>query len=592
MYRTNLCGDVTEQLLDKKIIISGWVNSRRDHGDLIFIDLRDFSGVLQVVFDPAKNKTLHEKAHELKGEYVLKVEGVVRKRPEGTQNPKIKTGMVEISADNVEILNISQTTPFEIDGSTSISEEVRLKYRYLDLRRSNMQNNLRLRSKMIQSMRDFLSKDGFVEVETPILTKSTPEGARDYLVPSRVNAGNFYALPQSPQLFKQILMVSGFDKYYQIARCFRDEDLRADRQPEFTQLDMEMSFVNADDIFDVCEKMLKTICKTFKKIDVPTPFKRITHGECIRKYGTDKPDLRINFPEIQEISDIFSKTDFKIFKDVLAKKGKICALLAKTCGDLSRQKIDELISYSQECGAKGLAYFKVEKSGLTSQIKKFFNEDELAALNQRMQAKDGDLILIVADKKEIPFLVLGQLRTYIAKLRKLISTEKNEFLWVIDFPLFKYNNEEKRWESEHHPFTSCKKEDAHLLDGNDLAGIRSNAYDLVVNGNEIASGSIRIHEKAVQEKIFTKIGMSKETSEKRFGFLLESFKYGAPPHGGIALGIDRFVTLFTGSQSIRDVIAFPKTQKAYCPMTKAPSEIDEKQIKELHLKITKIKGDV
>ena len=583
MLRTHTCGDLNNKHIGEETTLAGWVHSRRDHGELIFIDLRDRYGITQVVFDPKENRELHTKAHQLKSEYVIQVKGKVRPRPEGTENKKLSTGTIEVLSTGVEIFNESLTPPFEIDDSVTVSEETRLKYRYVDLRKPLIQRNLRLRHKMMKTMRDFLDEKDFMEVETPILTKSTPEGARDYLVPSRQNVGKFYALPQSPQLFKQLLMVSGFDRYFQIARCFRDEDLRADRQPEFTQLDIEMSFIEEDDMFSLCEEMLSLLVKKVMDIEIKTPFPRLRYADAMKRFGTDKPDMRIPI-ELKELTDIFKNCGFNVFKQVLSGGDSIIGFRAKDCASFSLSKINELTKLVQGWGAKGLAYFKIEKDKIQSPIQKFFTKEELDALLSITGAEAGDMIFIVADTKDTAYPALSALRIEIAKIKDMIDKDKFDFLWVVDFPLFKYNAEEKRWDSEHHPFTSCSPEDIPLLEKGEYGKVRSRSYDLVINGTEIASGSIRIHSRVLQEKIFQVIGIGSEEAEKRFGFLTDAFRYGAPPHGGIAFGLDRFITLFTKSDSIRDVIAFPKTQKGICPMTNAPSDVDEKQLKELHIK--------
>ncbi|MFH1380809.1 MAG: aspartate--tRNA ligase, partial [Candidatus Omnitrophota bacterium] len=586
MLRTHTCGELNKAHIGNEVSLAGWVNKRRDHGDLIFIDVRDAYGLTQLVFDPQKNRDMHEKSHELKSEYVIQVKGTVRERPEGTKNLKLSTGSVEILVKELEILNSSLTPPFEMDTNTVISEEARLKFRYLDLRKSNMQKAIRLRHKVNSTIRKFLEQKNFVEIETPFLTKSTPEGARDYLVPSRLAEGKFYALPQSPQLFKQILMVAGFDRYFQIVRCFRDEDLRSDRQPEFTQLDMEMSFVSEEDIFKVSEELLKNIYKDAADIDISIPFDRLTHAEAMERYGTDKPDRRFGM-ELVSLTDIFKNTEFNVFKKNLASGGVIYAINVKNAGGVSRSEIDKLTQEAKDCGAKGLAYFKCENGKLSSNIDKFFDKKTLDSVKAQTDATDNDLILIVADKRDITLNVLGSLRLFLAKQKNLIDIKKHDLVWVTDFPLFRYNEEEKRMVSEHHPFTAYREEDASLLDKGELDKIKARSYDLVINGMEIASGSIRIHRRDIQEKIFKIIGLDAEEAKKRFGFLLEAFKYGAPPHGGIAFGLDRFVTIFTGTATIRDVIAFPKTQKGMCLMTGAPSDVDDKQLKELHIKKVK-----
>ncbi len=587
MLRTHTCGELNEKALGKSVELCGWVGSRRDHGNIVFIDLRDGYGLIQVVFNPQVRLEMHAVAEELRPEFVVKVEGKVTLRPAGTENPKLKTGLIEVHAEKAVILNRAATPPFEISDNVSVTEETRLKYRYLDLRRAAMQNNLRLRHKVCKLARDYFDERKFVEVETPILTKSTPEGARDYLVPSRVNHGMFYALPQSPQLFKQILMVSSFDRYFQIAKCFRDEDLRADRQPEFTQFDIEMSFVTEEDIYELSEGLMKKIVKETIGYDLKTPFPRVKYAEAMARYGCDKPDTRFALP-LSEITELVKDCQFKIFQEVIRKSGRIIAINAKGRGSYSRGNIDQLIEFVKEYGAKGLANFKVENGALVSQIDKFFSKGELAAIKEKLAGEDGDMIFIVADKERIAYESMAALRKYLGKSLNLIDENKFDFLWVTDFPLFKYNDEEKRWESEHHPFTSVHPDDVGLLEGGkSLERVRSRAYDLVINGTEIGSGSIRIHERKLQELIFKTIGIDEENARMRFGFLLDAFQYGAPPHGGVAFGLDRLMTFLVRCESIRDVIAFPKTQKAFCPMTNAPSDVDEKQLNELGIKIKK-----
>ncbi len=583
MLRTHTCGELIESFMGKSVTLCGWVHKRRDHGELIFVDLRDAYGITQLVFDPKEDRLMHDKAHELRAEYVIKAEGIVRERPEGTKNTKIKTGGIEILVMKLDILNESLTPPFELDNAEDVSEDTRLKYRYIDLRRPSMQKIMRLRSKINHAIRQCLEKENFVEIETPFLTRSTPEGARDFLVPSRLSPGKFYALPQSPQLFKQILMVSGADRYFQIVRCFRDEDLRRDRQPEFTQLDMEMSFVEEEDIFRISEGVITNIFKAVTERSVSPEFRRLKYSEAMERFGSDKPDTRFGM-ELKPLSDIVKGSKFNVFNKVLDSGGAIYAINIKGGAGITRSGIDALTEEAKNLGAGGLAYFKSEKGGLASNIDKFFEKDMLALVKERLRSEEGDLILIVADKKKVALEVLGALRLALAKKNNLIDEKKFEFLWITDFPLFKYNEQEQKWDSEHHPFTACAEEDAGLLDTDDLGKIRARSYDLVINGSEIASGSVRIHSRETQEKIFKIIGLDPEEANKRFGFLLEAFKYGAPPHGGIAFGLDRFTTLFTGSQSIRDVIAFPKTQKGLCLMTEAPSDVDEGQLKELNIK--------
>jgi aspartyl-tRNA synthetase len=585
MLRTHTCGQLNDKDIGKSVKLCGWVSSRRDHGSLIFIDLRDGYGLTQIVFDPKTDPATHKTGEGLRGEFVVLVEGLVGRRPEGTINEKLATGKIEVRVERVEILNKAATPPFEIADNISVTEEARLKYRYLDLRRSSMQNNLRLRHKVCKLARDYFDERDFVEVETPILTKSTPEGARDYLVPSRVNPGMFYALPQSPQLFKQILMVSSLDRYFQIAKCFRDEDLRADRQPEFTQFDLEMSFVTEEDIYEVSEGLMKKLFKGAIGVDLKTPFPRIKYAEAMARFGCDKPDTRFGL-ELVEITDIVKSCGFKVFADITSKGGKAIAINAKGCASYSRGQVDELIEFVKTYGAKGLANFKVEKGSLASQIDKFFKPEELNAIKDKLAGQDGDMIFIVADKPKTAYDSMSQLRKLFGKRLDLIDEKKFNFLWVTDFPLFQYDAQEKRWVSEHHPFTSVHPEDTGLLEkGETLDKVRSRSYDLVINGTEIGSGSIRIHQRELQELIFKTIGISDEDAKMRFGFLLDAFRYGAPPHGGVAFGLDRLMTLFLGCESIRDVIAFPKTQKAFCPMTSAPSPVDEKQLNELSLRI-------
>lgn len=587
MLRTHTCCELNEKDMGKTVKLCGWVGSRRDHGSLIFIDLRDSYGITQIVFDPKTHPALHKEAEGLRGEFVIRVEGAVESRPEGTSNDKIPTGKIEVRAQYLEILNKSLTPPFEITDAISVNEETKLKYRYLDIRRPTMQKNLRLRHSVCKLARDYFDERKFIEVETPILTKSTPEGARDYLVPSRLNPGMFYALPQSPQLFKQILMVSSLDRYFQIARCFRDEDLRADRQPEFTQFDIEMSFVTEDDIFELSEGLMKKLFKGALGVDLKTPFPRLKYSEAMALFGCDKPDTRFGL-ELVEITNLARKSRFKIFYEAIKKGGRVIAVNAKGCGAYSRGQIDELIEFVKTYGAKGLANFKVENGVLSSQIDKFFSAEELSAINEVLAGKDGDMIFIVADNERIAYDSMANLRKLLGQRLGLIDEKRFEFIWIVDFPLFKYNDEEKRWESEHHPFTSCHPDDLAMLEkGTGLRSIRARAYDLVINGTEAGSGSIRIHDRKMQELIFKTIGITDEEASLRFGFLLDAFKYGAPPHGGIAFGLDRLMTFFTGSESIRDVIAFPKTQKAFCPMTNAPSTVDEKQLNELNIRIKK-----
>jgi len=584
MLRTHTCGELNEENLGKEVTLCGWVHSRRDHGEIIFIDLRDKYGLTQVVFDPEKNRDLHTQAHKLKSEYVVRVKGVVEARPKDTENPKIKTGRIEVLAADFKILSRSDTPPFEIEDSAKATEDTRLVHRYIDIRRPAMHKRFELRHKICKRVRDFLDEEGYLEMETPILTKSTPEGARDFLVPSRLTPGAFYALPQSPQLFKQILMVSGIDKYFQIAKCFRDEDLRADRQPEFTQLDIEASFAEEEDIYKLCEGLIAGLYKDVLGIDVKTPFERLGYDDAMRRFGSDKPDMRFGC-EIEDLTDELKNCEFKIFQSAVKSGGRIKGVSAPGASKISLKVIDELTAFIGEFGAKGLAYLKVEQEKLSSPIAKFFNRDEQGALRKILKSQPGDMIFMVADSEKTALESLGGLRLRLAYDMKLIPKDKDTaLLWVQDFPLFKYNDEEKRWDAEHHPFTSPKDHDLKKLP-KDMGSIKARAYDLVINGVEVASGSIRIHDKEIQERLFGIIGIEKDEAQRRFGFLLRAFKYGVPPHGGIAFGLDRLITLFTNDRSIREVIPFPKTQRGYCPLTNAPSSVPDGQLKELGIKL-------
>jgi len=587
MKRTHTCGELAKKDNKKEVTLCGWTHSRRDHGGIIFIDIRDRYGLTQIVFDPKHNKKVHEKAEHLRREDVLQVKGKVRPRGKGLENPKLKTGAIEVLIDGLNILNKAETPPIEVDDRIEINEDMRLKYRYIDLRKPKMQHNLEIRHRAVKAVRDFFDKEGFMEIETPMLAKSTPEGARDYLVPSRVNPGKFYALPQSPQLFKQLLMVSGCDKYFQIVKCFRDEDLRADRQPEFTQIDVEMSFIDEEDIYNMHERLFKYLWKTVLNKDIKIPFPRLTYQQAMDRYGTDKPDIRFGL-ELTDITDIVKNSNFKVFTDNIKSGGIVKAINVKS-SPLSRKEIDELISFVQIYDAKGLAWMKMSDKGLESSVVKFFSDKVQKELIKKLKAVKGDLLLFVSDHKH--FIVndaLGNLRVHLAKKLDLIPKDSYSFVWVTDFPLVEYDENEQRHMAVHHPFTSPKDEDLKLLD-KEPEKAKAKAYDLTLNGVEIGGGSIRIHKREIQEKVFKVLGIAKKEAEEKFGFLLDAFKYGAPPHGGIAFGMDRIVALLTGNESIREVIAFPKTKSAESLMENSPSEVDEKQLKELNIKLDIIK---
>ena len=588
MKRTNYCGLIKNEYLGKQVTVAGWVHSRRDHGGVIFIDLRDREGVVQVVFQP-ENKETFAQAEKIRSEYVLAIDGLVRKRPEGTVNPNLPTGEIEIVAEKLDIINTAPALPFEISDYTETSEEVRLKYRYLDLRRPQVQKNFILRHKMLQQVRNVLSEDGFLEIETPMLTKSTPEGARDFLVPSRMSSGSFFALPQSPQLFKQILMVAGFDKYFQVVRCFRDEDLRADRQPEFTQVDLEMSFVNESDVMAVIETLLVKVFKAATGKDLKTPFRQMSYADAMLKYGSDKPDTRFGM-EISDFTNELKDCGFKVFGFAVKSGGVVRAICVPGGEKFSRSEIDGLTQFATTFGAKGLAWMKITTAGPESNIVKFFSPGELEVIQKKLGSKPGDMLMFLADDPKIVAAGLGAIRLKLAKEMGIIPKDVFNFLWVVDFPLLDWDKEEKRWVAMHHPFTAPNHADLKYLDagGGSFGGVRARAYDVVLNGTELGGGSIRIHKEELQEKIFEVLKITKEDAREKFGFLLEALSFGAPPHGGIALGFDRLCALLLGEESIREVIAFPKTQKASCLMSGAPGVVSERQLKELGIRLNPV----
>ncbi len=583
LRRTHFCNDLGKANVGEQVTLMGWVLRRRDHGGVIFVDLRDRRGLTQVVFNPEVNAEVHAKAHQIRSEWVLAVEGKVVARPGDMANPKLATGEIEVLVSELRILNSSETPPFPLDEDTEVSDNLRLQYRYLDLRRPEMAANLVMRHKAVQIVRNYLNDNGFLDIETPMLTRSTPEGARDYLVPSRVNAGKFYALPQSPQLFKQLLMIAGMDRYYQIVKCFRDEDLRADRQPEFTQIDMELSFVDEERIMAINEGMIAKLFKETLGVELNPPFPRLTFAEAMNRFGTDRPDVRFGL-ELVDLTPIAATCGFKVFRDIADKGGTVRAINAKGCGEFTRKELDVLTEYVAQFGAKGLAWVKIKAGGeWQSPIGKFFTEEERKSIATATDAVEGDLLFFGADSKKVVFQVLAELRLELARRLGLTKKDDFRFLWVTDFPLMEYDDKEKRYEALHHPFTAPREEDIAKLD-TDPAGVLSRAYDLVLNGTEIGGGSIRIHQRTLQAKVLEVLGIGAEEAGEKFGFLLRALELGAPPHGGLAFGLDRLLMIITGSDSIRQVIAFPKTQKATCPLTDAPAAVARKQLTELHIR--------
>jgi aspartyl-tRNA synthetase len=583
MRKTHHCRQLGLDDVGRQVVLMGWVQRRRDHGGVIFVDLRDREGITQVVFNPEVDAAVHAKAHVIRSEYVLGVRGKVAPRPEGMVNPNLATGAIEVMVNELKILNPAETPPFLIEDNLEVSENIRLEQRHLDLRRPRLQHAIITRHRAAAAVRGYLNGKGFLDIETPFLTRSTPEGARDYLVPSRVNPGHFYALPQSPQIFKQLLMISGFDRYYQIVRCFRDEDLRADRQPEFTQIDLEMSFIGEEDIMAVTEGMMQAVFQEVLDLALPVPFPRLTYDKALARFGLDKPDTRFAL-ELADISDIVKDSGFKVFADVVAKGGIVKALNAKGCIDFSRKEIDDLTSFVAVYRARGLAWIKVREDNWQSPIAKFFSEEEKARLAERIDMQPGDLVFFVADTPKVANEALGHLRNHLGRRLDLIDESRFNFTWVTHFPMFEYNPDERRYEALHHPFTAPLEADYDLLES-DPAAVRSRAYDLVLNGFEIGGGSIRIHDTDLQRRVFAALGMAPEVYEEKFGFLLTALQSGAPPHGGIAFGFDRLVMLLCRESSIRDVIAFPKTQRAACLLTRAPSMAAKAQLDELSLRI-------
>lgn len=585
MLRTHACGQITRELIGETVTLNGWVQRRRDLGGVLFIDLRDRSGLVQIVFNPEFSGEAHQIADRVRNEYVLAVKGTVVERDKETVNPNLPTGELEVRITEIEILNAAKNPPFFIEDGIEIDEALRLKYRYLDLRRPEMYQTLKLRSKAAKIFRDFLDEQDFVEVETPVLSKSTPEGARDYLVPSRVHPGEFFALPQSPQIYKQLLMVGGVERYYQIARCFRDEDLRADRQPEFTQVDIETSFMSQDQLLAMMEQLVARLMKETAGVEIELPFQRITYADAMGKYGSDKPDLRFGL-ELVDLSDILAGTEAKVFAGAIKNGGQVKAINAKGCGQWSRKEIDDLAPFAMRYGAKGLAWIQVKDGEMRGPIVKFLTEDELSAIKERLNVEEGDLLLFSADTKKVVADVLGNLRLKIGRQLGLIDDSVFKFAWVVDFPLLSYDEEAKRYVAEHHPFTRPKEEDIAYFD-TDPGQIRAQAYDLVLNGYEVGGGSQRIYKRDIQEKMFKALGLSEEEAKEKFGFLLEAFEYGTPPHGGIAFGFDRLVMLIAGRNNLRETIAFPKTASATCLLMDAPGVVDAQQLEQLSIRVAR-----